>query len=470
MDVRNPRTGAVDYRIDPATPEQLQTIAAEVRAAQPAWLAAGVDGRATALTAWRDAIAARRAEIVEALVRDTGRLIESELEVNAIIGSIERWCRLAPALLGDGAPKPASIPTFSVVQGMVPYELVGVISPWNFPLLLSLIDAIPALIAGCSVVVKPSEVAPRFIEPIARSIEDVPALAGVLRYVAGAGETGQALVDVVDIVCFTGSVPTGTKVGEQAAKRFIPAFLELGGKDAAVVLGSADIDRATSAILWGGTANAGQSCLSIERVYVHRDRYDEFVDLLTEKARAVCLAVPAPADGQLGPIIADKQIEVIASHLEDALQRGAKARTGGALETHDGGTYCPVTVLTDVDHSMKVMTEETFGPILPVMPFEDDDEAEKLANSTIYGLSGAVFAGTTDEALAFAPRMRAGAISINDAALTALIYDGEKNSFGRSGLGGSRMGPAALRRFGRTQAYLVAETSTPDPWWYPTLR
>src|ERR1041384_3882343 len=181
---------------------------------------------------------------------------------------------------------------------MQPFALVGVISPWNFPLLLSLIDAIPALLAGWAVIVNPGETAPRFIEPLARTIPaDLP-----LRFVAGAGETGAAIVERVDLECFTGSVPTGRAVGEQAARRFIPAFLELGGKDPAIVTASADIDRASSAILWGATANAGQSCLSIERVYVERGVYDEFVDALVAKARALSLAYPEPSSGQIGPI------------------------------------------------------------------------------------------------------------------------------------------------------------------------
>lgn len=466
MHVRNPATGEVDFDFEPPSSDALAELCARLRAGQPTWERAGVDGRATAMMAWRDALIARRAGVVDALVHDTGRRVESELEVDAILGSLERWCRQAPTLLAAEPAKPASIPFINVVQDLRPYPLVAVISPWNFPLLLSLIDAIPALLAGCAVVIKPSEVTPRFIAPIVDSIAAVPALASVLAYVAGAGETGATLIDDVDAVCFTGSVPTGMKVGEHAARRFIPAFLELGGKDPAVVLASADLDHASSAILWGGTANAGQSCLSIERIYVDATIFEPFVELLVEKARNLRFV---PQGGELGPIIADKQVAVIAEHLADAHERGAKARTGGALEHIAGGTYCPATVFTDVNHTMKVMTEETFGPILPVMAVDGIDAAVEHANDSIYGLSAAIFAGTADEALAVAPRMRAGAVSINDAALTALIHDGEKNSFNRSGMGGSRMGPAALRRFARRQAYLINTVSTPDPWWYPHL-
>jgi acyl-CoA reductase-like NAD-dependent aldehyde dehydrogenase len=462
--VRNPRTGEQDYFFEPPAFADLSATAERLRAEQERW-ASDLDVRIGAMQSWNGAIAARRGELVSALVRDTGRMTESEMEVDAIIRSIDRWCGLAPELLADPEPRKASIPIFSIRQSQRAYPLVGVISPWNFPLLLSLIDAIPALVAGCAVIVKPSEIAPRFVDAMRQTIDEVP-----LAYVQGAGETGSQIVDLVDCVCFTGSVPTGRKVGQQAARNFIPAFLELGGKDPAVVLASADLDRAASAILWGGTANAGQSCLSIERIYVEEPAFDEFVERLSEKARGVRLAVPHPGDGELGPIIAAKQIPVIYDHLADAAAKGAKALYGGEVENVGGGSYVQASVLTHVDHTMKVMTEETFGPILPVMQAADADEAIRLANDTTFGLSAAVFAGTSDEAVRVGSRIRAGGISVNDAALTALIHDGEKNSFNFSGLGGSRMGPAALRRFGRRQAFIVADTPAPDPWWYPHLR
>jgi succinate-semialdehyde dehydrogenase/glutarate-semialdehyde dehydrogenase len=465
IEVRNPRTGLVDDKFEPPSAAELQAIAARLRGMQHAWESNGLEARTEVMRAWRAALAANRNAIVEALTHDTGRRIESAMEADAILGTIDRWCALAPSILGEEEPRAAALPMVVVRQGVRPYELAGVISPWNFPLLLSLIDAIPALMAGCAVVVKPSEIAPRFTEPLARTFPaELP-----LAFVNGAGETGAQLIDLVDVVCFTGSVPTGRAVGAQAARNFIPAFLELGGKDPAVVLASADVERATSAVLWGGTANAGQSCLSIERVYVDARIHDEFVDLLAEKARKVRLAAPDIGDGELGPIIAEKQIGVIGSHLRDAIGKGAVARAGGELVEIDGGTYCPATVLTNVTHEMSVMTEETFGPVLPVMPFATVDEAVALANDTRYGLSGAVFAASADEAIAVARRIDAGAISVNDAALTAFVHDGEKNSFHLSGLGGSRMGPASLRRFFRKQAFLVANTNRPDPWWYPHL-
>ncbi|MGB9751826.1 aldehyde dehydrogenase family protein [Roseiflexus castenholzii] len=466
VSVRNPRTGQYDYQFLPPRRDELADVCHRLRDAQPAWEALGIDARVAVIDDWRRALAAHRSEIITALIADTGRYHESVLEFESVVSSIERWRRLAPDLLRYGESRSSALPFIRLEGRLVPYPLVGVISPWNFPLLLSLIDALPALLTGCAVLIKPSEIAPRFIEPLQRTIADVPALSDVLQYVAGDGATGAAMIDLVDLVCFTGSVPTGRRVAEAAAQRFIPAFLELGGKDPAIVLADADIERTAAAILWGGMVNAGQSCLSIERVYVEAPVFTSFVEALIDQARRLRLAFPEPQSGEIGPIISARQADVIADHLADAFAHGAVAPCGGALVEYGGGIYCLPTVLTNVNHTMKVMREETFAPILPVMPVADADEAVALANDSNFGLSAAVFSGNLAMARAIAARLHAGAISINDAALTALIHDGEKQSFKFSGLGGSRMGPAALHRFARKQALLVNTNSGYDPWWF----
>jgi acyl-CoA reductase-like NAD-dependent aldehyde dehydrogenase len=468
IEVRNPRTGAIDHRFEPPSPQDLDGIAGRMRAEQDTWRL--FPDRGHLLLALRDALHRHRPAIEAALIQDTGRRIESILELDAVRGMLERWAALGPELLAADGGRPASMPGFSIAQGFRPYPLVAVISPWNFPVLLGCIDAIPALAAGCAVIVKPSEITPRFIEPLRAAIDEVFELRDVFTFVAGDGATGEALIDRADLVCFTGSVETGRRVAAHAARRFIPAFLELGGKDPAIVTAGADLDRASSAILWGGTANAGQSCLSIERIYVDASVAEDFIERLVDKASRVTLAAPGIDDGMLGPIIAERQIAIIEDHLADAFAKGAVARTGGAIERIGGGTYLRPTVLTNVDHSMRVMTEETFGPILPVMVAENANMLVGLANDTAFGLSASVFAGTADEARRIGARIDAGAISVNDAALTALIHDAEKQSFKASGLGGSRMGPAALRRFGRRQAFLIADAELPDPWWYPHLK
>ena len=465
ISIRNPRLGKVDYWITPPTPEQLAEQCSRLRAAQSNWQQSGLEQRIEDLQQWKQALLSQKDKLIQALVTDTGRLSESIAELDGVISSIDRWCRLAPELLSPEEKK-AAIPFIRLKQQLVSYPLVGIISPWNLPLLLSLIDAIPALLAGCAVVVKPSEIAPRFIQPLAKTIALVPQLQDVLAYVEGAGDTGAALIEYVDLVCFTGSVATGRKVAEAAARRFIPAFLELGGKDPAIVLASADLELATSAILWGSVVSTGQSCLSIERIYVAEAIFENFVEKLVEKGKRLKLAYPSIEDGQIGPIIAEKQADIIAEHLRDAVDKGAVVHCGGMVEELDGGFWCRPTVLTQVNHSMKVMAEETFGPIMPVMPFSIPEEAVHLANDTIYGLSAAVFAGSEAEALEVASRLEAGAISINDAGLTALIHEAEKNAFKFSGMGGSRMGPAALKRFMRKKAFLIKTESMADPWWF----
>ena len=262
---------------------------------------------------------------------------------------------------------------------------------------------------------------------------------------------------------------TGQKVAQAAAKRFIPAFLELGGKDPAIVLPSANLDLATSAILWGSVVNTGQSCLSIERIYVADSIFEEFVEQLVVKAQRLKLAYPTVESGEIGPIIAEKQAAIVNDHLQDAVSNEAVIHCGGEVENNGGGWWCLPTVITRVNHSMKVMTEETFGPIMPVMSFSTVEEAVNLANDSIYGLSAAVFAESEVEALEVAHQIDAGAISINDAALTAIMHEGEKNSFKFSGMGGSRMGPGALKRFMRKKAFLVKTEAINDPWWFENM-
>jgi acyl-CoA reductase-like NAD-dependent aldehyde dehydrogenase len=466
ISVRNPRSGKVDYWITPPTAEQLAAECTRLREAQIDWSQGGLEQRIEALQAWKQALLSNKDELTKALVGDTGRLSVSVLEIDSFISGIDRWCRLAPELLAKEDEKATAIPFIRLQQEFVPYSLVGVISPWNFPLLLSTIDTIPALLAGCAVIVKPSEIAPRFIQPLIETIASVPKLRDILAYVEGAGDTGAALIEYVDLVCFTGSVATGRKVAEAAARRFIPTFLELGGKDPAIALASADLELATSAILWGSVVSTGQSCLSIERIYVAESIFDNFVEKLVEKAQRIPLAYPSLEDGEIGPIIAERQADIIAEHLRDAVEKGAVVHCGGKIEELDGGFWCRPTVLTQVNHSMKVMTEETFGPIMPVMPFSTVEEAIALANDTIYGLSAAVFAGTQAQALEVARHIDAGAININDAGLTAIMHEAEKNAFKFSGMGGSRMGAAALKRFMRKKAFLIKTNSIPDPWWF----
>jgi acyl-CoA reductase-like NAD-dependent aldehyde dehydrogenase len=452
--VHNPRTGQVDYQLEVHDRSQVHALSTRLRAAQPAWEALGADGRGAVLLAWREAIAANAGQIIAALCADTGRHLMSRIETASVQEWMRYWAERAPQLLSNlPAGTSAMAPAVHYSQRLIPYPLVGIISPWNVPLLLGLIDAVPALMAGCSVLLKPSEVTPRFTEPLQRTIDQVPELAGVFAITTGGPETGQSLIDHADAICFTGSVNTGRKVAVQAASNFIPAFLELGGKDAAIVLASAGLENAANAILRSAAGMTGQACQSLERIYVHESVYQEFVDLLVAKAQAVELNWPDLHRGVIGPFIFPPQAAKVQAQIDEAVARGATVLCGGQVEQH-GGWWCRPTVITGVNHDMALMREETFGPVLPVMPFSSVDEALALANDSQYGLSGAVFAGTREEGEAVAERLVGGAISVNDASLTAHVHDVEKNSFCLSGMGGSRMGDAGLLRFLRKRAIL----------------
>ncbi|MDE0285623.1 MAG: aldehyde dehydrogenase family protein [Gammaproteobacteria bacterium] len=464
--VRNPRTGRIDYRFEQTETEELALVAASLRDAQKQWLEGGVKMRCRMLLELAAAISEQRGSLFDALTADTGRTRETELEINAVISSMERWCRLAPELLAAEENKNTSIPFIEIGRQAAPYPLAVVISPWNFPLLLSCIDAIPALLAGSAVVVKPSEITPRFVEPFSDILAAVTGLAPVFRFLQGDGSLGSALIDHADLVCFTGSVKTGRQVAEACARNFIPAQLELGGKDPAIVTADTDIERTAAALCWGGMVNAGQSCLSIERVYAEAPICHDLTAAIAQEARSLTMNTGNIDEGEIGPIISEAQRDIIETHLEDAAGKGAITECGGRITEHNGGLWCQPTVLSNVDHDMLVMTDETFGPILPVMAFDTDEEAIELANDTAYGLSAAVFANDAGRARHIAGKLEAGAISINDAALTSVMHEGEKQAFKSSGMGGSRMGPASIRRFLRSKALIENTQLCRDPWWY----
>ncbi|MDJ0749989.1 MAG: aldehyde dehydrogenase family protein [Woeseiaceae bacterium] len=455
LQVRNPRTGELDYEISVATTEKIAQLSEQLRANQPGWRDAGIDGRIAVLQRWQAALQDNADAIVGALSIDTGRHALAQGELDSLLRSVDRWCEQAPGLVQHQERPATTMPDVGIRQQHEPFPLLGAISPWNFPLLLSFIDAVPALLAGCAAIIKPSEVTPRFAAPVSDAIAAVPELHKVLRFVSGDGRSGAALIEHVDVVAFTGSVATGKVVARAAADAFIPAFLELGGKDPVVLLQGTDLERAATAILRASVAATGQACQSLERIYVHESQHDEFVTLLSEKAAAVELSYPDAHKGIIGPLIFAHQADIIATHLQDAYEKGAVAHTGGEVLDHDGGKFIAPTVLSNVDHTMKVMTEETFGPVMPVMRFSAEQEAIALANDSRYGLSGAVFGASEEDALRVATQLNVGGVSVNDAGMTTMIFDACKSAFNMSGMGPSRMGPPGLTRFFRQKALYI---------------
>jgi succinate-semialdehyde dehydrogenase / glutarate-semialdehyde dehydrogenase len=475
IDVRNPRTGKYDYVIIPLPQKLLAQQCQRLRRAQLRWVSLGLEGRIEALQCWKQAIIRGRGKLTEALIADTGRLSMSIFEVDLLIATIDKWCILAPRLLRENEFD-TPISHIKLQQIAVPYQLVGVITPWDFPLLQSAIDTIPALIAGCAVVVKPSEITPRFMAPLMTTFANIPQLKDVLAFVEGDADTEVNLVECVDFICFTGDIETGRAITEIAAQQFIPAFLELGGKDPAIVLESANIDLATSAILWGAIANSGQSGYAIERIYVAESIFEDFYRQLVAKAHRLQITHPILESGDLGPIISAKQAAIITEQLREAKEDGAVVHCGGEVENIHGGWWCHPTVLTEVDHSMGIMTERTLAPIMPIMAFTNLEEAIGLANDSIYGLGAAVFSESEADAIAVAEKIQASTISINDASIAILqigavqgsitLSEGEQNAFKFSGIGSSRTGTTALTRFLRKKTLYKKNKPIQDSWWF----
>ena len=463
LPVRNPRTGEWDHDIPVTSPEDIASITTALRAAQAQWVAMGAAGRAACLNRFADAVMAEVGPLGQALSVDTGRSTFAQFEAIKSVELIRMWAERAGPILDElaGAGQSGQVPAVHYQHRLIPYQVVAVISPWNVPLLLAMIDSLAALSAGCSVLLKPSEVTPRFIEPLQRALDAVPELAAVLRIVTGGPETGKAMIEQVDAVCFTGSVKTGRQVSQQAAACFIPAFLELGGKDPAIVLPDADIPLAARAIIRSAIGMTGQACQSLERIYCHKSIAEPFTEELLAQLKVLSLTCTEDGAGDIAPLIFERQVETIQVQVDDALAKGATCLLGGK-PVQAGGIWYPPTLLTNVNHHMLIMQDETFGPVIPVVMYSDIEEAVALANDSTFGLSAAVFSADADTAKAVAERLQVGAISINDASLTGIVNDVEKNSFRFSGMGGSRMGPAGLTRFLRKRALLI-QTGEPAP-------
>lgn len=462
MQVRNPRNGEYDYVLEVDSTEDIQRKATSLREQQSDWQSSGIEYRANVLMQLATLLEKSQTEIIEQLSIDTGRQKISNIELMGTVGMIKGRCYSSPKLMAEGPVRQsASNPTVNIKQQLVPYELVGVISPWNFPLLLALIDTVPALLAGCTVLLKPSEVTPRFIDPLEKMIRSIPKLDTVIKFVRGGAEAGKVIVDNVDAICFTGSVTTGKKIASRAAENFIPAFLELGGKDPAIVLEDADLEKTADAVLRSAAGATGQACQALERIYVHDNILSEFIRILSQKIDTVSFNDDNTSGGTMGPIIFEKQAEKIKSQLKEAIDQGASILTGGEIHEIHGGLWMKPTIVTQVDHGMTVMSEETFGPVIPIMSFSTEEEAIALANDSQFGLSASVFSIDSERAIRVAEQLHAGGISINDASLTNQVFDATKNSFKMSGMNGSRMGIDGFTRFFRKKALLI-QTAAPQ--------
>jgi acyl-CoA reductase-like NAD-dependent aldehyde dehydrogenase len=456
--VENPATGEIIATVPDLDAATVAAMAARARAVQPEWEAYGFEGRARILLRAQKWVMDNAPQIVTTICSETGKTFEDAqlAEIGYAGSAFGFWAREAPNYLGDQKVKTSQmlVKGKKIILRYRPLGLIGVIGPWNYPLTNSFGDCIPALAAGNSVIMKPSEVTPLTSMLLAEGLRECGLPENVLQIATGRGETGAALIEEVDMIMFTGSTRTGRKVAEAAARRLIPASLELGGKDPMLVLADADVERAANFATYYSMQNAGQTCISIERVYVEEPVYDEFVAKVSEKVRALRVGKPeGPGSVEVGAITFPPQMEIIKDHVADAVQKGARVLAGGN-EAPGAGRFFEPTVLVDVDHSMKCMTEETFGPTLPIMKVRDADEAVRLANDSIYGLGASVFSRDTERGEAIARRLESGSANVNDAMINYTVLELPMGGAKASGLG-SRHGPGGIRKYCSQQAIVI---------------
>ncbi|MFF0490986.1 aldehyde dehydrogenase family protein [Nocardia sp. NPDC004068] len=441
--------------IEVATAADVASAVAKARAAQAEWGARSVKDRAAVVRAAVEVLVARRDEVVATVCAETGKPRVEALMVEIVPSCdfINYWSAHADKTLRPRRQRlHGSLRMLKKLYiQQQPLGVVGVITPWNGPFVLSLNPVVQALLAGNAVLLKPSEVTPRSGEWVARILHEAGVPEDVLQVLHGDGETGAALVGAdIDKVCFTGSVGTGRKIAAACAERLLPYTLELGGKDAMIVCADADIEQAAAGAVYLSMFNTGQVCMSVERIYVVDSVADEFVRRVTEIARAVTYG---PGEADMGPLFWDRQLDVITRHLDDAKTKGADIIVGGAPATGEGLYFQP-TVVVDATHEMQLMTEETFGPIVTITRVRDEDEAIRLANDCRYGLSGSVFTKDAAKARRIAARLHTGSVVHNDA---SVVYGVPEAPFGgRKDSGVGRVnGTDGLLGFTHAQPVLI---------------
>ncbi len=464
IEVDNPASGEIVATVPDLGADEVAALAAAGRAAQPGWEALGFEGRADVLLRARAWLGENAERVIETIVSETGKSWDDAqfAELTYGVSALEFWARRAPEYLADETVETANpfVRGRRMVVRYAPVGLVGVIGPWNYPLTNSFGDCIPALAAGNAVILKPSELTPLTSLLMAEMLTDSGIPDGVFQIATGTGETGAALVDEVDYIHFTGSVETGKKVMARAAQTLTPVGLELGGKDPMIVLADADLERAANAAIAYGIGNSGQTCISVERVYVEEPVHDEFVRLVTERAAALRQGPPgSPGSVDVGAMTFPHQLAVIESHVADAVEKGARVAVGGHRAEGPGRFYEP-TVLTGVDHSMLCMQEETFGPTLPVMKVADAEQAISLANESEYGLAASVWTRDVTRGEQLARRVEAGACCVNDAQVNYAALELPMGGWKSSGLG-SRHGAGGIRKYTAQQSLLVTPPYAP---------
>jgi acyl-CoA reductase-like NAD-dependent aldehyde dehydrogenase len=470
--VENPATGELISTIPVLGVEDLEAMAARGREAQPQWEAIGFDGRARIMRRAQKWMLDNADRVIESVVAETGKTYEDAqlADLGYTVSALGFWAKEGPKYLADEHVPSWNNPVAAgkkLIIRYAPVGLVGVIGPWNYPIANSFGDCIPALMAGNAVILKPSEVTPLSSLLLAEMLDECGLPDNVFQVATGDGSTGAALIAQVDCVMFTGSSRTGKAVLKAAAEAVVPCYLELGGKDPMIVCADANLDRAANAAAFYSMNNGGQVCISVERCYVEAPVYDEFVQKVTENVRGLRQGVPTGVGTvDVGAVIFPPQLDIVEDHVKDAVEKGAKVLTGGHAGSGPGRFFEP-TVLVDVDHSMKCMREETFGPTLPIMKISDVEEGVRLANDSNYGLQASVWTSDIGRGEALARRIEAGVVCVNDAQINYTALNLPMGGWKTSGLG-TRHGSNGIRKYTKIQSLLVTRRALKrEPFMFP---
>ena len=469
--VRNPATLEKIAELPVADANNVASAVTRARNAQQIWAKKSFAERARLLYRLRDLLLDEGDRLADIMTAETGRP-RAEVYGNELFylcDAIGSWAKKSAHYLREKAIRPQFplLKAKKVVSIYAPRGVIGIISPWNFPLTMTLGEAIPALMAGNAVVIKPSELTPMSALFGAEMVAKAGFPENLFQVVVGGAETGEALVDCVDMIAFTGSVEIGKRVMKRAAERLVPVALELGGKDPMIVLEDADLNRAVGACVWGALMNCGQACTSIERVYVESAVYDRFVEKLVARVRATRQG-RSEDDVDIGCFTSEEQLNKVATQVEQAIAQGAKALTGARRNPKLPGYYYEPTVLVDVNHSMTIATEETFGPVIPVIRVRDAEEALRLANDSRYGLGSSIFSRNKQRAWQLAQDLQTGSVCINDSLINFIVPEAPMGGCKESGFG-YRHGAEGIRKFCQQKTIVVDRFGLKEEFpWYPT--
>jgi acyl-CoA reductase-like NAD-dependent aldehyde dehydrogenase len=436
----NPATGEVLGELTSTTADEVQDAVRRAKAAQRRWKNTSVSQRVAVLRKFQKLLREQRDSVASLICREAGKPAAEALatEVLVVLDAAEFCMRNAHRFLRD-QPLPHGNLAMKTKRGKLrrePYGVIGIIAPWNYPFSIPAIETLAALVTGNAVVLKPAEFTPLVGLELQRLLHAAGLDPDLMQVVIGEGSTGAALIESpIHKLIFTGSVATGKRVGEAAARRLLPVVLELGGKDPMIMLDDADVDIASSGAVWAAFMNCGQTCLSLERCYVHRSLYEPFLEACQTKIAKLRVGNGIDSEVEIGPMIHERQLRMVDEQVQDALRHGARLLAGGKRLTELGPNFYAPTLLADVNHRMRLMKEETFGPVLPVAPFDDDGEAIRLANDSDFGLAASIWTGNRRRGEAMATTIKAGTVMINDMISCFGIAEAPHGGFKQSGIG-----------------------------------